>query len=1055
MSRNSRRLLKSRCNHRLLAVLADRISAYPEMILVSPTYLAGEGIAHKTNGIAGLHRTTLIQFAAELARPEMARRGLAPLSTLGSEAIAARVIHAERDSRPFTYFEGVAAMPGFARALARTLGELRLARVEATALEETGAPGEDLAHLLTRYAAELEERSLADLARVFELAGEATAHRWLGLPLLFLDPPLDSYAHREFFRCIAEQAPAVVAAVTSDVEEVESLLGVSAEDLDENEPESSLEHLRRYLFAVSPPRYADANRALDVFSAPGEALEAVEIARRILRFAKDGVPFDRMAILLRSPERYQPVIEDALRRARIPAYFSRGTARPDPGGRAFLALLACAAEKCPASRFAEYLSLGQVPAETGREAHPLPGHQAWVGAEDELLSAARPQPASANEEKPAPSAWEKLLVDAAVIGGSDRWARRLHGLEREFELRLAALEREDDEASRRHLSRQLDQLRQFEQFALPLIETLDARPAEALWRDWLETLDGLARRTLRNPEAVLSVLAEFEPMGDVGPATLEEVADVLGERLGFLRRDPPDRRYERVFVCSIDESRGQEFTVVFLPGLAEGLFPQKALEDPLLLDAFRKAADKNLLLRHHRVDQERVRLHLAVAAANEKLIVSYPRMDVAEARPRVPSFYALELPRAIQGSLPELKKFEEQTRDAAPARLNWPAPNQGADAIDDAEYDLVALNRKESAHYLVETNDRLARSLRARWYRWESKTWREPDGLISSDARALAALSQHRLTARAWSPSALQRFAVCPYQFALHGIHGLRPRESAEALEHMDPLTRGALFHAVQFRLLGDLQASGLLPVNGGRLAESLAIADRVLNRVAAEFADELAPAIDRVWKTEIEDLRTDLRGWLQHIAVNDEDWIPEHFEFAFGMSSQTGRDRASTTEEAILEEGVRLRGSIDLVERHATRSVLRVTDHKTGKPPENPPAYVGGGLFLQPLLYGLAARQLLESEVESGRLLYATQRGEYKHAEIKVTERSRAFLAKLLQNIDGSIAQGFLPPAPLKDACGHCDYRPVCGPYEEFRFAKKNRKDERLEPLIEIRGMA
>ena len=47
-----------------------------------------------------------------------------------------------------------------------------------------------------------------------------------------------------------------------------------------------------------------------------------------------------MAILLRSPERYQPVIEDALRRAGIPAYFSRGTARPDPGGRAFLALLA-------------------------------------------------------------------------------------------------------------------------------------------------------------------------------------------------------------------------------------------------------------------------------------------------------------------------------------------------------------------------------------------------------------------------------------------------------------------------------------------------------------------------------------------------------------------------------------------------------------------------------------------------------------------------------------------------------------------------------------------
>ena len=1047
MGGNLRRIVQSRSNHRLSVLMTDYLLAYVERVLIVPTYLAGEGIAHRIKGIGGLHRTTLVQLAAELARPEMARLGLAPLSGLGVEAIAARVIQAERVSKPFAYFEAVAAMPGFARALARTLSELRLARVAPSSLRETGAPGEDLARLLTRYALELEGRSLADLAHVFEMAAEARSHRWLGLPLLFLDAPLDSFAHREFFRFLAGQAPEVFAAVTSGEEDLEEMLGVHTEHLDTGEPESSLEHLRRYLFSTSPPAYAAEDRAFDIFSAPGEALEAVEIARRILRLAGEGVPFDRMAILLRSPDRYQPVIEDALRRARIPAYFSRGTARPDPGGRAFLALLACAAEKCPASRFAEYLSLGQVPAEENRAPD-------WVPADDELLPPESSEAIPDRREKPAPSAWEKLLVDAAVIGGRDRWARRLRGLEREFELRLEALEREDDDPSRKHVLRQLDQLRQFEQFALPLIETLDALPVQALWKDWLESLDALARRALKTPEPVLSVLAEFEPMGEVGPATLEEVAEVLGGRLGFLRRDPPDRRYGRVLVCSIEESRGQEFAVVFLPGLAEGLFPQKALEDPLLLDAFRTAADANLVLRHHRVDQERVRLHLAVAAASAKLIVSYPRMDVAEARPRVPSFYALELPRAIQGGLPELKKFEEGAREAAPARLNWPAPASPADAIDDAEYDLVALHRKESAHYLVETNAPLARSLRARWYRWESRTWRESDGLISGDARTLAALSAHRLAARAWSPSALQRFAVCPYQFALHGIYGLRPRESPEALEQMDPLTRGALFHAVQFRLLGELKTAALLPVNAGNLPDTLANADRVLNLVAAEFADELAPAIERVWRTEIEDLRTDLRGWLQHISVNDTDWIPQHFEFAFGLREQEGRDAASTSEEAILDEGVRLRGSIDLVERHATRGVLRVTDHKTGKPPEKTPAYVGGGLFLQPLLYGLAARRLLNAEVESGRLLYATQRGGYQFAEIPITDRSRAFLAKLLANIDGSIATGFLPPAPQKEACGYCDYRPVCGPYEELRFAKKNRQDERLEPLTEIRGM-
>ncbi len=436
----------------------------------------------------------------------------------------------------------------------------------------------------------------------------------------------------------------------------------------------------------------------------------------------------------------------------------------------------------------------------------------------------------------APAAWERLLVDAAVIGGRDRWQRRLHGLEREFELRLASLERDDD-PRRDHLAQQLDQLRQLEHFALPLIDELDALPSAAQWSEWLEHLIRLAKLALRRPEPVLAVLAEFVPMGEVGPATLEEVAEVLSERLRFLRSDPPHRRYGRVFVGSIEESRGREFDVVFLPGLAEGLFPQRALEDPLLLDDFRREIAKSLPLRDDRAAQERLRLRLAIAAARKHLVASYPRMDVAEARPRVPSFYALELPRAIEGRLPELKEFERRAREAAPARLNWPAPRDSPNAIDDAiddlEYDLVMLDRTlatgHGARYLIEANPYLARSLRARWRRWAPK-WTEADGLITKDPDALAALAAHRLNVRAWSPSALQQFAVCPYQFALSGIYGLRPREQVAPIEQMDPLTRGALFHAVQFALLGELRTRALLPVNPERLAKVLELADRVLD---------------------------------------------------------------------------------------------------------------------------------------------------------------------------------------------------------------------------------
>jgi len=50
---------------------------------------------------------------------------------------------------------------------------------------------------------------------------------------------------------------------------------------------------------------------------------------------EESLAFDQVAILLRSAERYQPMVEDALRRAGVPAYFSHGSARPDPGGGRF------------------------------------------------------------------------------------------------------------------------------------------------------------------------------------------------------------------------------------------------------------------------------------------------------------------------------------------------------------------------------------------------------------------------------------------------------------------------------------------------------------------------------------------------------------------------------------------------------------------------------------------------------------------------------------------------------------------------------------------------
>src|SRR5204863_3358497 len=119
--------------------------------------------------------------------------------------------------------------------------------------------------------------------------------------------------------------------------------------------------LRRYIFAKDRPPARQPAGDVRLFSAPGEGREAVEIVRRILDEASRGVPFDEMAVFLRTPQQYIGLLEHACARASVPVYFDRGTERPDPAGRAFVALLSCAVDGLSAKRFDEYLSLGQVP----------------------------------------------------------------------------------------------------------------------------------------------------------------------------------------------------------------------------------------------------------------------------------------------------------------------------------------------------------------------------------------------------------------------------------------------------------------------------------------------------------------------------------------------------------------------------------------------------------------------------------------------------------------------------------------------------------------------
>jgi ATP-dependent helicase/DNAse subunit B len=1062
-------------------------------MVLSPTKGAADDLVRnlslKTSGLSGVHRLTLFQLAAALATSRLAAEQLSALSLLGAEALAARTVHHCLKEKALSYFAPVASMPGFARALASTISELRLENIVPRDLAAVGQPGPDLATLLEGFEQELAARALADLPSLFKFSEEIIVngrHYLLRLPIVLLDVSFRSTLEKRFLQSLVQQAPAILGTVIGGHSEsrkaLSELLGVAAEDFeisghaDSNAAlpfESALDQTRRFLFSRENPPTRELDASVDFFSAPGQGRESVEIARRVVQAAGAGVRLDQIAVLLRQPEFYQPVLEEALRRARIPAYYSRGTARPDPAGRAFLALLACAEEGLPATRFAEYLSLGQVPS-VAESTDPPPGPIPWVGpADDSQLTLKFPEPGPAGEELPetpesddapsiagtlrAPLYWERLLVDAAVIGGRDRWARRLNGLEQELMLQLQ--ETAEDDSRRKYIENQLEQLSNLKKFALPVIDFLDSLPSQVSWGEWLALLRRLCTMVLRDPASVLAILAELEPMSQVGPVALPEVRETLTDRLMFLRVEPPDYRYGQVFVGTIGEAAARSFEWVFLPGLAEGIFPKKVLEDPLLLDDYRQNLPGQLERRQDLVEQERLLLRTAASAARTRLAISYPRTELVEGRARMPSLYALEILRAASGQLPDLKRIEKETTAASGSRLGWPAPRTLDQAIDDAEYDLAVLDtllhesrqtNKGAARFLLEENAHLARSLRGRFKRWNSRQFTDADGLVDSEAQTVKALQKHRLSERAYSASDLQSYASCPYRFLLQGIHRLRPRESRVAVVQMDPLTRGGLFHAVQFQLFKKLQSEQLLPMALPHQARILDLTDEVLNAVASDHRERLAPAIPRVWEREIEDLRLDLRGWIREAISLGQAWVPSYFEYSFGLAVEPEKDTESRQGEAIVLNGVRLRGSIDLIESNATRTVLRVTDHKTGKVPKEPIRWTGKGEVLQPLLYALAAESQFKLPVESGRLFYCTQRGGFREQVITIDEHARRAIQLVTDSVEEAVREGFFPAAPRHQACTFCDFRIVCGPHEELRTKHKSR--QRLQGLDDIR---
>src|ERR1043166_5281151 len=170
-------------------------------------------IAAERGATLGMSRLSLTQLAARTAVVALAEQGRTPSTALGAEAVAARAVFMAIRDGSLRYFGPVAGLPGFPRALARTLQELRLAGLDTTEVRAAAPARAALADLLTRFDAAFADVAAADRADLLHAGARLLLEKPVRGAVLLLDVPVNDAAEAALIAAVAGRANATLSTV--------------------------------------------------------------------------------------------------------------------------------------------------------------------------------------------------------------------------------------------------------------------------------------------------------------------------------------------------------------------------------------------------------------------------------------------------------------------------------------------------------------------------------------------------------------------------------------------------------------------------------------------------------------------------------------------------------------------------------------------------------------------------------------------------------------------------------------------------------------------------
>lgn len=972
---------------------SNRLAPVSVVVSSNQVGIAARRTLGRRGGIAAVTFLTPYRLAELLGSGAVAASGRRPVST----PVLAGAVRAVLTDEP-GHFRGVERHPATERALVRA--HRALSEVGPTGLDRLAAQSSRAADVVRVHRA-VDQRLRARFSDEQDLVAAAVATiperppvlRDLGPCILFLPQRLSSSQAR-LLAVLGEHHPvSIVAGVTGDtdadaaVQRSAAMVGgawpVIAED-------------------VSP---AVPHRALSVSDADDEIRHAV---RRVVAAARRGTPLGRIAILYGNRDPYARLIGDALDAAGID-WFGTSVRTADTSllGRSLLSLLAL-------------------------PDHDLSRHDvaAWLAG----------APIRGADNRPAPvAAWERASRAAGVVAGLEQWQTRLTRLADDLEADATQAERDTElewQASR--LRRDAEAARTLAGFVTDLDAALSPGGRGRTWSGlagWCRSLvrtylGGETLRTdwpLEEQAAAQRIDAAIDRLGDLDGIDPDPSPTAFRRALELQLADDLGRHGtfgNGVLVGSVSLGLGLELDEVVVVGMAEGSFPARRRDDPLLPDRVRAVVGPDLPQRSDLVHDDH-RALLAVVAAAGHTTYTFPRGDLRRNAERAPSRWLLDATEHHDGVRPSAHELNARTGDWLEEVPSFVAGLRATDfPATVTEYDVRSLldHVEDGRRFdldLVPADRHAVRQGAALLTARLSAAYTRFDGNLATDGDLRGVVVPHPgADGHITSATRLETWAGCPHAYFVRHVLGVSAVEDPEEQYRISPLTRGSLVHDTLDRWVADALTSGVVPDPGRawpqeQIERLHSIADGVARRL------EQRGLVGRrvYWGRDKRVIGRDLDTF----AVFDEHQRAAHgstpiaTELPFGMpGSQTPPVTMS------LPDGrtITVRGAIDRVDR-TTAGTLVVIDYKTGSQrgydklsPDDP---TPGGTHLQLVLYAIAARSILGENAAGARGTYwfVTDRGGFEAIGYDVDQAVEATALTTVNRIVDGIAAGHFPPRP------------------------------------------